>query len=102
MPDSQPFIPSFDFYEHVLARWDPTSVDGWNYSPCHDTALTILMGTLVAVACGWIGCYLVLHGMGFGGDALSPTVPQGNVGAFSFAGPARGPGGVLGSAGPRA
>jgi manganese/zinc/iron transport system permease protein len=98
MPDGQPFIPPFNFYEHVLARWDPTSVDGWNSSPCHDTALTILMGALVAVACGWIGCYLILQGMALVGDAISHTVLLGIVVAFLFTGEVTGPAMFIGAA----
>lgn len=86
MPDSPSFIPPFDLYEHVLARWNPSSVGGWNQSPCHDTALTILMGMFVAVACGWIGCYLILQGMALVGDAISHTVLLGIVVAFLLTG----------------
>src|SRR5262245_33131324 len=86
MPDGQPFIPPFDLHEHVLARWNAWSPDGFNASPCHDTALTILMGALVAVACGWIGCYLILQGMALVGDAISHTVLLGIVVAFLLTG----------------
>ena len=78
MPDSPSFIPPFDFYEHVLARWSAGEV--------HDTAVTIAMGLLVAVACGWIGCYLILQGMALVGDAISHTVLLGIVVAFLFTG----------------
>src|SRR5262249_50657146 len=88
MPDSQSFIPPFDLHEHVLARWSTWSPDGWNGSPCHDTAMTILMGTLVAVACGWIGCYLILQGLALVGDAISHTVLLGIVVAVLVSGPA--------------
>ncbi len=87
MPESTPpFIPPFDFYEHVLARWNPWSVEGWNGSACHDTAMTVLMGFLVAAACGWIGCYLILQGMALVGDAISHTVLLGIVVAFLLTG----------------
>jgi ABC-type Mn2+/Zn2+ transport system permease subunit/Mn-dependent DtxR family transcriptional regulator len=86
MSDSQPFIPPFDLHEHVLARWSAWSPEGWNSSPGHDTAMTVLMGTLVAVACGWIGCYLILQGMALVGDAISHTVLLGIVVAFLFSG----------------
>src|SRR5205814_8146056 len=87
MPDSTPpFIPPFDFYEHVLARWYPWSAEGWNGSACHDTAMTVLKGFLVAAACGWIGCYLILQGMALVGDAISHTVLLGIVVAFLLTG----------------
>ncbi|MGE5192012.1 MAG: metal ABC transporter permease [Deltaproteobacteria bacterium] len=98
MPDSQPFIPPFDLHEHVLARWSTWSPDGWNSSPCHDTAMTILMGMLVAVACGWIGCYLILQGMALVGDAISHTVLLGIVVAFLFTGQVAGVAMFLGAA----
>src|ERR1700704_1428896 len=40
------------------------------------------MGFLVAAACGWIGCYLILQGMALLGDAISHTVLLGIVVAF--------------------
>src|SRR4029078_6505786 len=97
MPDGQPFIPPFDLHEHVLARWNTWSPDGWNASPCHDTALTILMGALVAVACGWIGCYLILQGMALVGDAISHTVLLGIVVAVLITGQVTGIGVLVGA-----
>ena len=55
------------------------------HDPCHDTAMTVLMGFLVAAACGWIGCYLILQGMALVGDAISHTVLLGIVGRVSAA-----------------
>ena len=78
MPDSLSFIPPFDFYEHVLARWSAGEI--------HDTAVTVAMGILVSVACGWIGCYLILQGMALVGDAISHTVLLGIVVAFLLTG----------------
>jgi len=78
MPSTEPFIPAFSFREHVLALWSGTAVN--------DTALTILMGALVAIACGWIGCYLILQGMALVGDAISHTVLLGIVVAFLLTG----------------
>ncbi len=98
MPESQPFIPPFDLQDHVLARWSPWSPEGWNASPCHDTAMTVLMGTLVAVACGWIGCYLILQGMALVGDAISHTVLLGIVLAFLLTGQVAGAGMFVGAA----
>ena len=74
MPESFSFIPPFDYYEHVLARWSAGEI--------HDTAVTIGMGFLVSLACGWIGCYLILQGMALLGDAISHTVLLGIVIAF--------------------
>ncbi len=71
MPDSIPFLPPFDFREHVLNLWREPQL--------HDTATTVLMGFLVAAACGWIGCYLLLQGMALLGDAISHTVLLGIV-----------------------
>jgi len=82
MPDSLSFIPPFDFYEHVLARWSSGEI--------HDTAVTIAMGFLVSLACGWIGCYLILQGMALVGDAISHTVLLGIVVAFLIKGPVAG------------
>jgi ABC-type Mn2+/Zn2+ transport system permease subunit/Mn-dependent DtxR family transcriptional regulator len=78
MPSDVPFIPPFDFHEHVLARWTGTEF--------HDTALTVGMGFLVAAVCGWIGCYLILQGMALLGDAISHTVLLGIVIAFLMTG----------------
>lgn len=72
------FIPPFDIHEHVFERWNALNV--------HDTATTILMGILVAAACGWIGCYLILQGMALVGDAISHTVLLGIVMAFLLTG----------------
>lgn len=98
MPDGQSFIPPFDFYEHVVARWDPYSAAGWNQSPCHDTLLTVVMGFLVAAACGWIGCYLILQGMALVGDAISHTVLLGIVVAFLLTGQVAGAATFIGAA----
>jgi len=78
MADGIPFIPPFDFHEHVVARW--TGIEA------HDTFCTVLMGALVAIACGWIGCYLILQGMALLGDAISHTVLLGIVVAFLWTG----------------
>ena len=73
-----PFIPPFDFHEHVLARWSEPEL--------HDTVMTVGMGFLVAAVCGWIGCYLILQGMALLGDAISHTVLLGIVIAFLVTG----------------
>ena len=82
MPEAVPFIPPFDFHEHVLARWIGTEF--------HATAVTVGMGFLVAAVCGWIGCYLILQGMALLGDAISHTVLLGIVIAFLVTGNATG------------
>src|SRR5947208_1083385 len=66
-----PLIPPFDFREHVLGPWAGGAAV--------DTAWAVIMGTCVAVACGWIGCYLILQGMSLIGDAISHTVLLGIV-----------------------
>lgn len=76
MPAS--FIPPFDFHEHVAARW-VFHAGQWLDSPAEETMWTVVMGALVAVGCGWIGCYLILQGMALVGDAISHTVLLGIV-----------------------
>jgi ABC-type Mn2+/Zn2+ transport system permease subunit/Mn-dependent DtxR family transcriptional regulator len=44
------------------------------------------MGILVSLACGWIGCYLILQGMALVGDAISHTVLLGIVVAVLMTG----------------
>src|SRR5262245_24667689 len=65
------FIPPFDVHRDLLSLWSASSV--------HDTAFTILMGALVAIACGWLGCWLILQGLALIGDAISHTVLLGIV-----------------------
>jgi len=98
MADGPSFIPAFDFARDVLARWDPASAEGWNQSACHDTAMTVVMGFLVAAACGWIGCYLILQGMALVGDAISHTVLLGIVVAFLLTGQVSGAATFIGAA----
>lgn len=71
-------IPPFDLKRDVLALWGPDSLQ--------DTSLTILMGALVAVACAWLGCWLILQGLALVGDAISHTVLLGIVIAFLLTG----------------
>lgn len=73
-----PFIPPFDFHEHVLGPWAPGLAG--------DAGWTVLMGALVAIACGWLGCYLILQGLSLIGDAISHTVLLGIVVAFLITG----------------
>ncbi|MSR58526.1 MAG: hypothetical protein EXS05_12870 [Planctomycetaceae bacterium] len=57
--------------ENPLSLWSPAFA--------HDSAVTILMGILVAVACGWLGCWMILQGLALVGDAISHTVLLGIV-----------------------
>lgn len=90
MSDSIPFLPPFDFHEHVL--------DLWRSAQIHDTAMTVLMGFLVTAVCGWIGCYLILQGMALLGDAISHTVLLGIVIAFLLGGQLGSPSMFIGAA----
>jgi manganese/zinc/iron transport system permease protein len=51
-----------------------------------DSFWIILTGSLVAVSCGILGCYLVLRKMAMVGDAISHAVLPGIVLAFLFTG----------------
>lgn len=90
MANPAPLIPPFDFAQHVLERWGTSQL--------YDTASTITMAFLVAAACGWIGCYLILQGMALVGDAISHTVLLGIVVAFLLTGQVAGPAMFIGAA----
>jgi len=90
MPESIPLIPPFDFNEYVVSRWSGAEF--------HDTFVTVVMGFLVAAACGWIGCYLILQGMALIGDAISHTVLLGIVIAFLLTGQVTGIAALIGAA----
>ncbi|MFN0051265.1 MAG: metal ABC transporter permease [Planctomycetales bacterium] len=81
---NSPFIPPFDLERHLLAPW--------RGGIAQDTAFTIVMAALVAVACGWLGCWLILQGLALIGDAISHTVLLGIVLAFLLTGSVLGPG----------
>ncbi|RYD80692.1 MAG: metal ABC transporter permease [Verrucomicrobiaceae bacterium] len=69
----EPFIPPFDFQQHVVAPWSENlALFGW----------IALMGFLVATACGLIGNYLILRRMALVGDAISHSVLPGIAIAF--------------------
>jgi manganese/zinc/iron transport system permease protein len=69
-------IPPFDFQEVVVAPWTVHFAQhGW----------TMLMGFLVAAACGLVGNYLILRRMALVGDAISHSVLPGIVIAFLLA-----------------
>ena len=72
------FIPPFSLYEYLVSPWEAGFA--------HDTAVNIAMGVLVSLACGWIGCYLILQGMALVGDAISHTVLLGIIVAFLMTG----------------
>lgn len=70
------FIPSFDFQKVIVAPWTTElPFHGW----------TMLMGFLVATACGLVGNYLILRRMALVGDAISHSVLPGLVVAFLLA-----------------
>ena len=71
------FIPAFDFQNVIVAPWATDFASyGW----------IMLMGFLVATACGLIGNYLILRRMALVGDAISHSVLPGLVVAFLLAG----------------
>jgi ABC-type Mn2+/Zn2+ transport system permease subunit/Mn-dependent DtxR family transcriptional regulator len=78
MPDMPTFIPPYSLYEYLVSPWEADFA--------HDTAISITMGVLVSLACGWIGCYLILQGMALVGDAISHTVLLGIIVAFLMTG----------------
>jgi len=67
------FIPAFDFQNVFVAPWTTDlSSYGW----------IMLMGFLVATACGLVGNYLILRRMALVGDAISHSVLFGIAVAF--------------------
>jgi manganese/zinc/iron transport system permease protein len=71
------FIPPFEFQKVVVAPWTEDFASyGW----------IVLMGFLVATACGLVGNYLILRRMALVGDAISHSVLPGLVVAFLIAG----------------
>lgn len=69
-------IPAFDFQRVVVSPWTHgLGSYGWS----------VLMGFLVATACGLIGNYLILRRMALVGDAISHSVLPGLAIAFLFA-----------------
>src|SRR4026208_2075277 len=70
-------IPPFDFQKVLVAPWTTDFASyGW----------IVLMGFLVATACGLVGNYLILRRMALVGDAISHSVLPGLVVAFLLAG----------------
>jgi len=64
-------LPEFDWNIHVVELWRSPALP--------DTVITVAMGALVALTCGWLGCFLILQGQAFLGDAISHTVLLGIV-----------------------
>lgn len=76
---------------------DAYILDPWRLAP--DIALwTVLLGTLVATACGWVGVFLMLRGQALVGDAISHTALLGIVLAHVLTGQLTGWGMVVGAA----
>lgn len=73
------FIPSFDFQAHVMGLWATPEI-------AVGTAWTIIAGSFVAIACGLLGCFLIIQGLALIGDAISHTVLLGIVVAFLLTG----------------
>ena len=70
-------VPPFSFQKVIAAPWTTDfSSYGW----------IMLMGFLVATACGLVGNYLILRRMALVGDAISHSVLPGLVVAFLLAG----------------
>jgi len=69
-------IPSFDFHRVVISPWT-TELDSFGW--------VVLMGFLVATACGLVGNYLILRRMALVGDAISHSVLPGLAVGFLVA-----------------
>ncbi|HSH96217.1 MAG TPA: metal ABC transporter permease [Roseimicrobium sp.] len=71
------FIPDFSWSAHVIVPWrDLAATNIW----------IVLMGFLVAAACGLVGNFLILRRMALVGDAISHSVLPGMVVAFLLVG----------------
>lgn len=77
-------IPPFSFADHVLAPWRGAFSAEQPASPM--AFWQVLMGFLVASACGLVGNYLMLRRMALVGDAISHSVLPGIAIAFLFSG----------------
>src|SRR5688572_28462986 len=69
-------IPAFDFRRVMVAPWTEGLAS---------TIWIVLMGFLVATACGLVGNYLILRRMALVGDAISHSVLPGLAAAFLIA-----------------
>ena len=70
-------FPPFEWHRVVIEPWAAGAAT---------SVWIVLMGALVAVSCGLIGCYLVLRGMSLIGDAISHAVLPGIALAFLLSG----------------
>jgi len=66
-------IPAFDFHQAIVSPWTDN---------LETTLPIVLMGFLVATACGLVGSYLILRRMALVGDAISHSVLPGIAVAF--------------------
>lgn len=69
-------------------RWTEHVFDLWRGPALLDTVWTVSMGSLVGLACAWLGCFLILQGQALLGDAISHTVLLGIVVAVLITGSA--------------
>ncbi len=69
-------IPAFDFVRVIVVPWTQNA---------DTTVWIVLMGFLVAAACGLVGNYLILRRMALVGDAISHSVLPGIAIAFLIA-----------------
>ncbi|QDT46707.1 Manganese transport system membrane protein MntB [Symmachiella dynata] len=84
-------LPPFDFHDHVVGLWASPDI-------AVGTAWTIAAACLVAIACGLLGCFLIVQGLALIGDAISHTVLLGIVVAFLLTGQFSGPAMFVGAA----
>ena len=77
-------IPAFNFAEDILLPWQGGFSAEWPASPIG--FWQVLMGFLVASACGLVGNYLMLRRMALVGDAISHSVLPGIAIAFLLSG----------------
>jgi manganese/zinc/iron transport system permease protein len=61
-------------------------VDLWSEGARYDTLCTLALSLFVALACSWLGCFMILQGQSLLGDALSHTVLLGLVLAVLWTG----------------
>lgn len=73
----EPFIPAFNWQQHVIAPWN---------AELPITLWIVLMGFFVTASCGLIGNYLILRRMALVGDAISHSVLAGIAGVIVFTG----------------
>lgn len=71
------FIPPFDVNRVFVEPWT-IGLDGF--------FIITLMGFFVALACGWVGQFLILRRMALVGDAISHSILPGLAGAYLLSG----------------